>query len=676
MVSTYAFTCDFCNRNFETLRGLNIQKAKCKLFIPRVNIIINDNVTRQSSEEVETNILLNADELTVDYESQNIPNLPKIEISATPSNQTVWANMPLEAFSNIIDSTYDEITTKFRKNLFKVPTGKAGKDFIEELRFWMHEFNIKTKLNGIALKTFMILPTLLLQKPSSKSKAKEHSASLTRRLMQWKNGDIHDLLNEVRYIQRKLPSSSRKRSSEDVARIFSRLVMEGKLSAALKVLDEESSNRVLQCTKEVLNELKLKHPTAAEIEDNSLLSGPVQNIPSCFFDGIDEHAIFNAASRTKGAAGPSGMDAELYRKTLCSKSFGNKPKSLREEIALFTRNLATQTYHPQLMESYVSCRLIALDKNPGVRPIGVGEVLRRIVGKTISFHCKEEIKDAAGPLQTCAGHGGGAEAAIHAMRAVFKEDSTDAILLIDATNAFNCLNRLVALHNIRLICPMISTYLVNTYRQPAKLFLSGGEVLLSQEGTTQGDPLAMPWYSLCTTTIIDFLREVEPSVRQVWLADDASAAGKLEPLKQWYEKLEIVGKKCGYYVNKKKCWLIVKSEQLASDARQCFGKSVNVTTDGKRHLGACIGSAKFKQEYCEELVMNWEKQLDKLSEIADSQPQSAYIAYTKGFRSKYSYFLRTIENFELFTDRIDIKLKEVFLPELKSFCWWYRNKRT
>ena len=42
-----------------------------------------------------------------------------------------------------------------------------------------------------------------------------------------------------------------------------------------------------------------------------------------------------------------------------------------------------------------SCRL---DKNPGIRPIKVGEVLRRIFGKTIAGFLKEEIKEAAGPL--------------------------------------------------------------------------------------------------------------------------------------------------------------------------------------------------------------------------------------------------------------------------------------
>ena len=57
---------------------------------------------------------------------------------------------------------------------------------------------------------------------------------------------------------------------------------------------------------------------------------------------------------------------------------------------------------------------------------------------------KEEVKEAAGPLQVCAGHRAGSEAAIHAMNQVFNEEGADGVLLIDGTNAFNQMNRVVA----------------------------------------------------------------------------------------------------------------------------------------------------------------------------------------------------------------------------------------
>ena len=41
---------------------------------------------------------------------------------------------------------------------------------------------------------------------------------------------------------------------------------------------------------------------------------------------------------------------------------------------------------------------------------------------------------------------------------------------------------------------------------PARLLVAGGEKIQSKEATTQGEPLAMPWYSLATTTMICYLR--------------------------------------------------------------------------------------------------------------------------------------------------------------------------
>ena len=188
------------------------------------------------------------------------------------------------------------------------------------------------------------------------------------------------------------------------------------------------------------------------------------------------------------------------------------------------------------------------------------------------------------------------------MRTIYQQEATDAVLLIDAKNEFNCLNRSVALHNIQIICPILAMYLINTYRHPATLFIYGGETILSREGTTQGDPLPMPWYSLSTANIINALREIEPSSKQVWLADDTTAAGDLFSLRNWYKYLEDIGDLYGYYVNKSKCWLIVKSEQMAEKAKQIFGESFKITTHGKRHLGAVLGSENYKREYCENLV--------------------------------------------------------------------------
>ena len=115
------------------------------------------------------------------------------------------------------------------------------------------------------------------------------------------------------------------------------------------------------------------------------------------------------------------------------------------------------------------------------------------MGKMVSGFLKEEIKEAAGPLQVCAGHNVGVEAAIHTMSQVFEEEGTDGILLIDASNAFKQMNRSAASHSFQITCKEMAHYVINTYRSPSVYICGGGETL-SQEGTTQEDPLAMPWY--------------------------------------------------------------------------------------------------------------------------------------------------------------------------------------
>ena len=56
------------------------------------------------------------------------------------------------------------------------------------------------------------------------------------------------------------------------------------------------------------------------------------------------------------------------------------------------------------------CRLTALDKCPGVHPIEVYEVARRIVAKAALYILRNDIQAVAGLHQLCAGQIAGVEA--------------------------------------------------------------------------------------------------------------------------------------------------------------------------------------------------------------------------------------------------------------------------
>ena len=150
------------------------------------------------------------------------------------------------------------------------------------------------------------------------------------------------------------------------------------------------------------------------------------------------------------------MDADGWKRILTSKQFAESSTDLCTTIANMIKKLYIDKDLANTLEAFISCCLIPLDKNPGLRPIEVGEVLRRIVGKVTVSTLRDDIIISVGQLQVCAGQESGCEAAVHSMSKMYKEEHTEAVLLVDAANAFNSVNRKVFLHNINVVCILIS----------------------------------------------------------------------------------------------------------------------------------------------------------------------------------------------------------------------------
>ena len=311
-------------------------------------------------------------------------------------------------------------------------------------------------------------------------------------------------------------------------------------------------------------------------------------------------------------------------------------------MATLTKTLCTELVDLSLIEAITASRLIPLDKGEGaVKPIGVGEVIRRIISKCLMKVVNLDVIEASGSLQVCAGQSFGSEAAIHAMCYIFHADDTHAILLIDASNAFNVLNRAAALHNTGIMYPTMAAYAINTYRLPSRLFIVGGQELKSSEYTTQGDPLSMANGNgndaISLQLLITHLH-LASCTKQCWYADDASGAVSTTQLKKWENILTEIGPGYGYYPNDKKCWLIAKLDKKEI-ARETFKETaINITTQEKKHLGAVVGSRSYLTEYVDEKVEKWIKEVTRLSEFAITQPKASYAVNTFGLKHRWTFF--------------------------------------
>ena len=127
-----------------------------------------------------------------------------------------------------------------------------------------------------------------------------------------------------------------------------------------------------------------------------LIKGSIVLVNEVIFSSIDEREILLACLRTKGAAGVSCLDAEDWQIILRSKIFGTAATGLRRSIACLTIDMCTiRNTNPESLES---CRLIPLDKNPGMRSIGIREVIRRIIGKAVTSCLRNDILNTNGNL--------------------------------------------------------------------------------------------------------------------------------------------------------------------------------------------------------------------------------------------------------------------------------------
>ena len=106
-----------------------------------------------------------------------------------------------------------------------------------------------------------------------------------------------------------------------------------------------------------------------------------------------------------------------------------------------------------------------------------------MASKVVVSHIQEDIISAVGSLQVCAGEESGCESLVKAIHEIYEDQSSEAVLLVDAWNAFNTINRNTFLHNITIICPLLARYVRNCYYANTRLFIIGGGEIQSMDNT-------------------------------------------------------------------------------------------------------------------------------------------------------------------------------------------------
>ena len=619
--------------------------------------------------------------------AQDPSSLPAFTIAANAENFQWGAKNGKETASKIAE-IYERVVY-WRPNLFELPSGRLGKMFVDETARLFESITQGNPLERVAFKAIAIMAHMILQKTHRNMKAKEIKETFEARMKRWQEGDMGKLFDDANAIQEELTESFKSMESSTLSKTFASLIFRGKINAAIRLLKlNAKQNGVLKLDDQVIETLKSKHPERQHAPTEVLLKGPCPQVNSVIFEAVSGVEIRKASRSGKGAAGVSGGDAAHWQRML--HSFGDRSVRCCDAMASFAKRLCAEYMDPDVLEAFLANRLLPLGKEDnGVRPIGIGEIFRRIIGKAINKVLKKKVMKATGTYNMCAGQAAGIEAIIHHMIDLFGGEEVEGLLMIDADNAFNRLNRTVAMLNIRYTCPAYAKVLINCYRAATRLFVEGGTELESQEGTTQGCPFAMLMYAIALMPLLKQLRDppdppVPPSdppdppvpppypfPQQAWYADDSQAAGKLESMRRWWDAIVLNGPKYGYHPKPSKTILIVKDAHMER-AKEVF-KNTEIKImpggardeeNGHRDLGAAIGSSAFVQKSMSATVGEWVRELETLTRIAQTQPHAAHAAFTFGLQTRWVFLQRTMASLPGLLKPLEKAIRDRFIPVL------------
>ena len=332
---------------------------------------------------------------------------------------------------------------------------------------------------------------------------------------------------------------------------------DGDVSGAVRILSSDSSLAPLDT--ESLNALHSKHPPAPH--DLNLPPAPDSTVePLTVTPEIIEKTIrsFNPGS----AAGPDKLRPQ-HLKELISRQTGAAGTRLLSALTSIT-NMLLAGRVPEIVKPLLyGANLIALCKpDGGIRPIAVGNTLRRMVAKSISFLLRVQFGDHFRPRQLGCGTPGGCEAAVHATRR-FLENSTDTnpriVLKIDYKNAFNSIRRDTLLSIIQNHYPEIYPFIWQCYSTPSAL-LFGDHIIQSSSGVQQGDPLGPALFSLSLQPLVDSLS----SELNIWYLDDGTIGGSVEDVINDLKTIIHQSPHLGLELNASKCEVILGEMDLSS----------------------------------------------------------------------------------------------------------------
>lgn len=404
------------------------------------------------------------------------------------------------------------------------------------------------------------------------------------------------------------------------------------IKGAIRILS--SSDKLAPFNEETFSKLKLKHPTASSIPN---VESPPP--PSCSLI-VNEQQVRKKINSFQYGSGP-GIDGfrPQFFKDIISKTAGEAGERALTAITRLANFIIAGEVRNDIKLIFFGASLCALwKKDNGIRPIAVGNAMRRLCGKLACSGVQDDAHAYLNPNQVGVATKLGGESVVHAIRKYVHDplNRGKVILKIDFQNAFNSIDRSKMLEHIANNFPKIYQFLSSSYSTPSLLFF-GKDTISSEVGCQQGDPCGPLSFSVTIQPIVNNVR----SELNAWYLDDGTIADYYKTVLEDFKVIIKEAEALGLKINPDKCELFFVSDFDNDIVNEFNAVSPGIRITEKKDL-EILGVPIFEEGY----ASAFEKKFDSLklliSNLNEVNAHTAYCLLKNClFIPKLTYMLRT-----------------------------------
>jgi len=513
------------------------------------------------------------------------------------------------------------------------------------------------------LATLLALPQLALH---------EENGNVSRKVIQRLNHFSSNKRNELGQelwikIMKRLSSPGLPKASLTKAkkgRKAEKRIGKGQISRANRILQNDNSIAALDT--HTIGLLQDKHPQQKTKERVSLKGHPTQGFqPIQAMEGEVNTTLF-AAFDNGTAPGPSGMKVEHLQ------SIAKSEEGLKL-LTQFVNRMLEGSLSTRMQELLCSSTLLPFTKDESdIRPIAIGESIRRLTGKVALKKVGPQVASKLEPLQRGLSEGG-IENVKHTMD-VLTYSGSEVIGKIDEKNAFNLIPREDIFSGVLHYCPEIFHLVTFCYATETRLIAADKDnicLLSCVEGVQQGDPLGPLLFAVGFQEVLLKMQEKVPNLTIQAYYDDVSFGGSINDVKEGIEVASLETWKKRMAVNHKKSFV---HSPDGLDLSEITSKGLAVEShQGLKIVGTPIGHDSFKQEFLEGCLQNLNSRCQAINDGLPGNIQAQLILFRMCMNTAFQHLPRLMLPSEI--DRFCVEHDRVLLKWFRKMsqvplCHW------